>query len=690
MKEFKVNEYITLKLERGSTSLYVKNKLFRYCKYLLLSVPLSDVEKYEEIDSIDEASEILDHSIERDPSKRRLIDPETEFWGHCSNIQSWYEYNYDTRILHSNIAFPLLKRLTEVGDPIARRVFKDEIAKRVSSNHFPVFRFLLENNYFKALTPEEFKTIFLTISPAMGCRMIDYFISTYRSNDLDGKGGISPTIQYINHIYQLEPLNNDVLARLADFFYIKEEYNKAFELYNKVISKDSNHRKSLIGLGNIFSGRHEPNKAIKCYEKALDLQFSLDFFTVLLCGLYIKQGRMEDALQLVEKVFKHNVNNINIWDFFLYDEIVDDLRFITKASIFLDTHLRDSISEVEKLLGLTKKSVQAILKNKIRELSLGIIVNNKIIAPNKGYLDLSNRRIRSLSNIENLDLFPDITGIDLSENKLVNIQKIVQCENLDFLRLNHNLLKTIEGLENFTRLKRLEIGSNKITKISGLNTLKNLDTLILRWNAIEKIEGLEELTNLRTLQLHGNQIPSIEGLDSLEKLEELYLSSNSITEIQGLDQLRNLKTLYLGYNKITDIKGLYRLPKLEILDLRANSITSMKGLGRLYTLRQLDLPYNPISQIESIKNLKTLEKIDLSKTSITEVPEWMTTLPALKKLRLERCNMFQYPQSLGQDVLVTYSKEEAHKFREEYPRKKIIFKNKLTQFFRSWQQEQRS
>ena len=38
IKEFKVNDYITLKLEDGKTIIYVKGKRFDQCKYLLLNI----------------------------------------------------------------------------------------------------------------------------------------------------------------------------------------------------------------------------------------------------------------------------------------------------------------------------------------------------------------------------------------------------------------------------------------------------------------------------------------------------------------------------------------------------------------------------------------------------------------------------------------------------------------------------
>jgi len=116
---FKINDYLKLKLKKDKTIIYVKNRKFIQCKHLLLDLELGKL--YDEIDSIDEAAEHLSNEMEYDHG---IISPEEEFWGHCSNLQAWYEYGYNTRLLHSNLAFPLLKKLTKAGDPQAKRSLK--------------------------------------------------------------------------------------------------------------------------------------------------------------------------------------------------------------------------------------------------------------------------------------------------------------------------------------------------------------------------------------------------------------------------------------------------------------------------------------------------------------------------------------------------------------------------------------
>lgn len=149
MEEFKVNEYILLRLKGSDTFIYIQGEKFIQCKYLLLNIPVEKISSISEINSIDEAADLLDNSLEPELDLQQqlqridMIPPEVEFWGHCSNLHVWAEMDYDTRLLHSNIAFPLLKKLTEVGDLKAKKVFKEEIGKKISGSHISSILFLV-------------------------------------------------------------------------------------------------------------------------------------------------------------------------------------------------------------------------------------------------------------------------------------------------------------------------------------------------------------------------------------------------------------------------------------------------------------------------------------------------------------------------------------------------------------------
>ena len=112
MYKYKINRYITLKLENEKTNIYVKGQnLGLFCKKLILNLELDELQKFDKFTSMDEFAE---HYVEKSNNnhslKGHLIDPKVEFQAHCSNIQVWAENDYDTRLLHSGLSFPLLKK----------------------------------------------------------------------------------------------------------------------------------------------------------------------------------------------------------------------------------------------------------------------------------------------------------------------------------------------------------------------------------------------------------------------------------------------------------------------------------------------------------------------------------------------------------------------------------------------------
>ncbi|MFO8017912.1 MAG: hypothetical protein R6U96_04710 [Promethearchaeia archaeon] len=164
-KIYQINKHLSVRNRNGQISVYVNDKKFRQCTYLLFNLDTNKLEEYDRINSIDEMKSI--YSNDNEAGKVR-IDTDTEFWGHCSNLQAWYENDYDTRILEMRLAFPLLKKLTEAGDSQARKVFKEEVARRFQSGFRPVQEYLMMEGYTDVLTNEEQKSIGLLGDDILG------------------------------------------------------------------------------------------------------------------------------------------------------------------------------------------------------------------------------------------------------------------------------------------------------------------------------------------------------------------------------------------------------------------------------------------------------------------------------------------------------------------------------------------
>ncbi len=127
-------------MQYGRTVIYVGGEEFIQCKRLLLSDPHD--KKFKNVLSIDDAEDIQGHV-----GQAVKIPPIEEFMGHCSNLQAWAENDYNTRLLHSNLSFPLLKKLCDAGDEKARHVIKHEILDRLNECNLNVTLYLWNEGY---------------------------------------------------------------------------------------------------------------------------------------------------------------------------------------------------------------------------------------------------------------------------------------------------------------------------------------------------------------------------------------------------------------------------------------------------------------------------------------------------------------------------------------------------------------
>ena len=59
MNEFKINDFLTLRLEENTINIYVKGEFFEQCKFLMVNIPTKRTKKNDEIDSMNEVANLL-------------------------------------------------------------------------------------------------------------------------------------------------------------------------------------------------------------------------------------------------------------------------------------------------------------------------------------------------------------------------------------------------------------------------------------------------------------------------------------------------------------------------------------------------------------------------------------------------------------------------------------------------------
>ena len=443
MKSFKINNYLSLKLEDNATQIYINDKLFRHCRFLMLNIPIKEIYKLDTVDSIDEASEKLNWNIDGQEGVEYNIDPESEFWGHCSNLQAWYENDYDTRLLHSNLAFPLLKKLTEVGDLLAKKVFKEEIALRFESRYPVVISYIIRTGLLNYLDQVEREYLlernFLSILKDREKIFED------TDSNLEGFNCLIELIEgtKLVNIYLTQ------LFEIIDNFPNRDKYFAFFKIMKSIKGTQINDNNVILLLQYIDNlVDYNENAIMDLIELTKGTKFLNENLPKILISMKkISIERRYETLSLLIYLLKKKKLTENSFEFIL--ENVDCLPEEERWEVLSD--LIESIKETEIL----KKHIPTILKS-IQKLS-----------------------IKSRNNIFS-HLINSIKGSETFNNNylLIKSQFSTFIEDLDSLS-NDDIGKFDSFFELFTSIKGTQIFNENFTIIETryVDLLKNIALL---------------------------------------------------------------------------------------------------------------------------------------------------------------------------------------------------------------------
>ncbi len=155
------------------------------------------------------------------------------------------------------------------------------------------------------------------------------------------------------------------------------------------------------------------------------------------------------------------------------------------------------------------------------------------------YIILGNANI---SDLEGLQFFDGLTQVDLSYNKITNLEPLSKLPNLNCLDISCNEIK----------------GKEFEKTIRCMGKIVNLDSFKCYYNDIEDISFLKTIgntSNYRELGLAYNKINDISILKNCKNLEYLFLENNRITDVKPLKSLNNdTLNIYIYNNCIIDLK----------------------------------------------------------------------------------------------------------------------------------------
>ncbi|CAM1293446.1 chp (predicted) [Pycnogonum litorale] len=237
-------------------------------------------------------------------------------------------------------------------------------------------------------------------------------------------------------------------------------------------------------------------------------------------------------------------------------------------------------------------------------------------------LDVSSNDLAAIPT-ESFKTMPSLTTIDLSNNRITEVQK-------GLFDSHHN-----------GRLGSVNLAVNNIVKISSrsFRDLENLRELNLQDNDVASIDGSSfvNLNEIRTIDFGGNKLARVspESFQNLPKLERLSFSNNRLKELNlafldqvgtlsdllvdfSLNSIENLlspeigggstlnvlpiKSLNFSRNNISEVHESFFEPirnSLTTLDLSRNRIVNVTGetFGKLQHLQLLDMNDNNIELV---------------------------------------------------------------------------------------------
>ena len=323
----------------------------------------------------------------------------------------------------------------------------------------------------------------------------------------------------------------------------------------------------------------------------------------------------------------------------------------------------NQINKIENLENLTKLTTLYLNNNKITDitpLSANTSLKSLNLKQNPGIdgnrANYTGERLEALIkigeiidrggtiNIDNdkLGLFTNYTNIDLSSQKLNNLEQLEGLTQLKKLILTSNDIsledkESQEILKSMTKLEELNLTYNKVTDATAINNLKSLKYLYITGeNNVFNLKEIQDIiSNLEGLSISTETFKTITNCD-VEKITTLNLKESELTEIPDLTTFTKLTKLDLNNNpNITNFDMVSKISSLENLVLSNNNLHGrMIDFSKLTNLTSLDLSGNTLWS-EDLVNLKALKNnsnlmLNLSNNSIIDATALLELNPNTK------------------------------------------------------------
>ncbi|XP_028620719.1 ras suppressor protein 1 isoform X1 [Grammomys surdaster] len=178
---------------------------------------------------------------------------------------------------------------------------------------------------------------------------------------------------------------------------------------------------------------------------------------------------------------------------------------------------------------------------------------------NQPEVDMSDRGISSMLDVNGLFSLAHITQLVLSHNKLTTVPpNVAELKNLEVLNFFNNQIEELPTqISSLQKLKHLNLGMNRLNTLPrGFGSLPALEVLDLTYNNLNEHSlpgNFFYLTTLRALYLSDNDFEILPpDIGKLTKLQILSLRDNDLISLpKEIGELTQLKELHIQGNRLT-------------------------------------------------------------------------------------------------------------------------------------------
>ena len=223
-----------------------------------------------------------------------------------------------------------------------------------------------------------------------------------------------------------------------------------------------------------------------------------------------------------------------------------------------------------------------------------------------------DKAYKKLNRLPKLDLASDPEG----GHQITDIRPIARLPHLKDLDLSHNKIKNLQALHSLTNLRTLNLRANSYSidlhQIALLSKLQHLD---IAWTGHVGLETLVTLKNLRHLRINSSKQLNLISRMTLFTLE---ISNGQLNDtfLNGISRITSLKRLKIwvgrSRSQSADIDALSSLRHLEVLEFRdAWKLRDISVVAHMKQLNHFSAPFSSISDLSPLADLPHLQTLHL-------------------------------------------------------------------------------